>query len=278
MPPIDLPLDTLTCYFVRHGERTDHVDDTWAATSSAPHDPPLTPQGRLQAEKTGALIYELETSHINGLSPDTASNTDYLVLTSPFLRCAQTSEGLCSGFQQRHQKPTSWKISVEPGLSEVMREGYFDQQVPDSLIHSCISSIQNGKACTNMPYSGAYVAASSVMPAYPEGFQDMMARFVSTLDHAVSWQIGQVTKAKVLGRETRRVVLVFVTHGAGISSLLWATTLQLGSNDVDYCCLTRAHIVNRKNMLPLPKFGTSRAPAFSWSVSHRAYAKHLANL
>src|SRR5687767_485984 len=41
-----------TAYIIRHGERIDQIDPTWASTSKYPFDPPLTDLGIRQARKT----------------------------------------------------------------------------------------------------------------------------------------------------------------------------------------------------------------------------------
>ncbi|KAJ2696166.1 hypothetical protein FB645_006281 [Coemansia sp. IMI 203386] len=274
---VPLPEHTLTCYFVRHGERIDHVDDDWVLTASTPYDPPLTPHGLEQARRTGVLIDQLErqTNQIH--------KTEYLVLTSPFQRCVQTAQALYEGFQQQQQQSghapePSWRISVEPSLCEMMSENYFSEQVPDSIIDKSVENIRSKNMCKDMDYYEDYVQIQRTLPRYPEVFQDMMARFVSTLDMVVTRMVDMRMKRRILGIDDPRVVVVFVTHGAGIGSLLWATTLKPGSNDVDYCSLTRAELAARKALGSLPQFGTSRVPAYSWRVGPKTYSKHTANL
>ncbi|KAJ1645465.1 hypothetical protein LPJ64_002934 [Coemansia asiatica] len=271
-----LPKHTLTCYFVRHGERIDHIDDDWVHTATTPYDPPLTRHGIVQAHRTGALISQLEQQ------ASIAHKTEYLVLTSPFLRCVQTAQAIHEGFQQQQNKYAldiePWRISVEPGLCEMMSENYFSEQVPDSIIDKSTRDIHSKRLCCEMVYSEDYEQIRKTLPRYSEEFQDMMARFVSTLDIVVSRMVDMRMKRRAMGAEDPRVVVVFVTHGAGIGSLLWATTLKPGSNDVDYCSLTRAELVSRKTLLPLTQFGTSRVPAYSWTVGPKAYSKHIASL
>ncbi|KAJ1855077.1 hypothetical protein GGH12_001761 [Coemansia sp. RSA 1822] len=279
MEKIPLPVGCVTCYFVRHGERIDHIDETWAQSAQTPYDPPLTNDGHLQAQRTGALIHTLE--HQAQVTGGT-QRTEYLVLTSPFLRCVQTSEELCRGFQRQHTQMhsnlnTEWRMAVEPGLCEVMSENYFAEPVPDSLIDQRISDITRNTVCTNMAYDTTYTQVKQELPTYPENFQDMMARFVGTLDYTTSRQIDEISLAQA-GVETGvRKVVVMVTHGAGVGSLLWATTRQPGAHTVPYCCLTRAQIVARPAQ-PLAQFGTTRMPAHQWTVDYRAYAEHLPNL
>ncbi|KAJ2161006.1 hypothetical protein GGF46_001808 [Coemansia sp. RSA 552] len=265
---IPLPLGCVTCYFVRHGERIDHIDDNWVATTSVPYDPPLTSTGLKQAESTGALIYDAEDKMDH-------TPTEYTVLVSPFLRCAQTAEGIRRGFQSRQTAASApWKVVVEPGLSEVMNENYFTGPLPESLITTRMSQMTGGSLCSNMEYDTGYVPVQRNLPVYPENFQDMMARFVSTLDHTTSMQIDKTSRQVASGLGATRKVAIFVTHGAGISSLLWATTLKPSAFDTPYCCMTRAQVMARTSSQPLQPFGSSRIPSYLWSVDYRAYAEH----
>ncbi|KAG0292726.1 hypothetical protein BGZ98_002479 [Dissophora globulifera] len=49
-------MPAISLYFVRHGQRIDQVDSSWADTSPCPQDPPLTAQGKMQARQTGWMI------------------------------------------------------------------------------------------------------------------------------------------------------------------------------------------------------------------------------
>ncbi|KAG0251430.1 hypothetical protein DFQ27_008768 [Actinomortierella ambigua] len=50
-------------FFVRHGQRIDHVDSSWALSSPTPQDPPLTALGQEQSQKTGAALASLLYAH-----------------------------------------------------------------------------------------------------------------------------------------------------------------------------------------------------------------------
>ncbi|KAJ2560030.1 hypothetical protein EV175_000031 [Coemansia sp. RSA 1933] len=285
MTSIPLPPGCVTCYFVRHGERVDHIDADWTYNAPVPYDPPLTAEGSFQARRTGALIHSLEKQAVAASS--FTGPVDYLIVTSPFLRCAQTSEGIFKGFEQTWNRDkssglpnpsSSWKIAVEPGLSEVMSENYFSQQVPNTIISWRKEEFEAGEKAQGVHCAEGYVPACEQMPEYPECFQNMMARFVSTLDQVVTRQIDQMSKESAVAgsvAEPRRRVVIFVTHGAGVGSLLWATTQQVSFGDIGYCCVTRARVAARKTSLPLPAFGTSRKPAYLWQVDHNAYMGHL---
>merc|ERR1711865_430267 len=45
-----------TLFICRHAERQDHLDPTWAATATRPHDSPLSHLGASQAGALGAFI------------------------------------------------------------------------------------------------------------------------------------------------------------------------------------------------------------------------------
>ncbi|KAJ2557954.1 hypothetical protein GGH95_005082, partial [Coemansia sp. RSA 1836] len=66
-------------------------------------------------------------------------------------------------------------------------------------------------------YDAGYRAVCEELPEFPEDFQMMMARFVAVLDRIALRFIGG----------SRRVVVVLVTHGAGVAALRWATTRKL---------------------------------------------------
>ncbi|KAJ1945806.1 hypothetical protein EC988_005672, partial [Linderina pennispora] len=207
---IELPSGMLTCYFIRHGERIDHIDDQWAKTATTPYDPPLTADGHRQARKTGNLIYDLEIEAGSALpyAKDIISQTSYHVVTSPFLRCVQTSDSLFQGFRTR-AKSAQWNVAVEPGLSELMNDQYFDEQVPSTIIEQRRAEIKTGEVCRDMQHNARYVEASQSLPVYPENFQDMMARFVSTLDRTSTYFANEMYKEDLcsLGPPRRRVVV-----------------------------------------------------------------------
>ncbi|KAG0044505.1 hypothetical protein BGZ83_010270 [Gryganskiella cystojenkinii] len=62
-----MPNNNISLYFVRHGQRIDQVDRTWAQSSPCPQDPPLTDLGKSQARQTGKIIrdFSLESCSNN---------------------------------------------------------------------------------------------------------------------------------------------------------------------------------------------------------------------
>ncbi|KAK7256444.1 hypothetical protein RIF29_29892 [Crotalaria pallida] len=64
---------------MRHGDRIDNLDHSWASTASRPWDPPLAQAGRVRAYQTGLRIRQSIGFPI------------HRVFVSPFLRCVQTA-------------------------------------------------------------------------------------------------------------------------------------------------------------------------------------------
>jgi broad specificity phosphatase PhoE len=95
-----------TLWLLRHGERSDLVDQNWLKTATRPFDPPLTEKGIKQAQQTAEYI----------LSTGTKLNH---VFSSPFLRCMQTANEVA----KRLQIP----IKIEYGLSEWLKAAWFTE-------------------------------------------------------------------------------------------------------------------------------------------------------
>ncbi|KAF9377995.1 hypothetical protein CPB97_009819, partial [Podila verticillata] len=197
----------INLYFVRHGQRIDQIDSTWAATSPCPQDPPLTDQGRKQARQTGKMIrdFALEQSHHNNStnprssqdatrntslqritppeSPDlghgpTSSNRStrttgatsssssstrrhhFAIVTSPFLRCAQTAIEMAIGIRK-------W-LSLE----------YASEPVPDSIIVQRMQEFALARREHEQFYSidWKYLAQERTLPYWPETREDMQRR------------------------------------------------------------------------------------------------------
>lgn len=72
-------------YLIRHGDRWDCDNPGWQKTSARPLDTPLSPLGHNQARETGLFLQQLFEE--DGIS----SPEDITWMSSPFLRCLQTS-------------------------------------------------------------------------------------------------------------------------------------------------------------------------------------------
>ena len=84
---------------IRHGERLDCVDYTWAETAARPYDPPLTEKGVEQARDAGKRFVGKVCRESRDSNPtDTLTHTHthtqeiHCIVSSPFLRCLQTAQ------------------------------------------------------------------------------------------------------------------------------------------------------------------------------------------
>uniref|UniRef100_A0A915AIU4 Uncharacterized protein n=1 Tax=Parascaris univalens TaxID=6257 RepID=A0A915AIU4_PARUN len=93
------PRGRRTIWVVRHGQRIDNIDNTWAmrAPRGAWDDPPLTPRGQQQARECGQRL---------------ARERIDAILCSPFVRCVQTATSISSAH------PSHPSIYIEPGICE----------------------------------------------------------------------------------------------------------------------------------------------------------------
>ena len=93
-----------TVWLVRHGDRLDFADPGWLATATRPHDPPLSPRGRWEAEQIGRRLGRERISH---------------VFSSPFLRTLQTADAIAQALHLG--------INVEAGLGEWLNREWFPE-------------------------------------------------------------------------------------------------------------------------------------------------------
>ena len=74
-------------YIIRHGDRHDYSYPEWRESALRPNDPPLSDLGHEQASETGEYLNSL-------LLEDGFKVEDITVLSSPFLRCIQTTTNI----------------------------------------------------------------------------------------------------------------------------------------------------------------------------------------
>ncbi|KAI8872954.1 hypothetical protein GQ42DRAFT_142787 [Ramicandelaber brevisporus] len=247
----------LVVYSVRHGERQDHIDNNWSLLSPTPYDSPLSATGHQQAEATGARICDLELS-----SGSNIDDTDYILLSSPFKRCTQTSIGIAKGFRRRlEEKRTDSQtvpelvLHLEPGLSELMSDDCVGGPVPDRMMTNRLEELvcSTRDIRTNWVYS----PAMSKIPQYPESYASMTRRVETVLTQLVDRFGGPVSPRSPISfadqqqqqqqfpvgaieRAKRRRVLILVTHAAVCKSLMWLFMLLPHHGSIGYCSLTRA--------------------------------------
>lgn len=72
-------------YIIRHGDRWDIENPDWGTMTSRPVDTPLSQLGHNQARETGLFLNQL-------FKEDDIESNDIVWLSSPYLRCLQTSD------------------------------------------------------------------------------------------------------------------------------------------------------------------------------------------
>lgn len=94
---------------MRHGERFDNLEPSWAATAARPWDPPLAEPGRRRALETGRRLRESLGFPIRR------------VFVSPFLRCLQTAVELVQSLAtvEKGGSTTGDGVSVDPSEVKV---------------------------------------------------------------------------------------------------------------------------------------------------------------
>lgn len=112
---------------VRHSEREDQVNPEFGKTTPRPHDTPLTKNGIQMASKLGSYL-----AHEYGVH--STKDHPVVVLTSPLLRCVQTSHSVVDALLEYHARSAPEKedhfipIYLEPSIMEGATWLMFDMQ------------------------------------------------------------------------------------------------------------------------------------------------------
>lgn len=190
-------------YIIRHGDRWDYENPSWS--SSRPGDPPLSPLGHQQARQTGIFLHKL-------LQQDGIAPRDITWLSSPFVRCLQTSTDMLNAMPGMEQirilpeysvfewdgKGKGWHASLPP-LEE--RRHYFPRL---DLDHS-----------------------SLFVPSLPEPTPYVFQRRCQRVMTELSQRYCDNTR-----RTQNSAALVIVTHAAACIGLCQAATTGLGTADI----------------------------------------------
>lgn len=143
-------------FVIRHGERTDHVDDPEENKKIIiKDDPPLTALGHEQAEKCGKRIATLL-----GDRPTT-------IYASPFIRTIQTANGIATACGID-------KILLCPEVCEGLWAIWFDSD-PRPRLHSVEENFTN-----SVPFEQAQKFKEY---EFPESRDQMMDRYRETISH-----------------------------------------------------------------------------------------------
>ena len=124
-----------TIWIARHGNRLDFVNPEWFNTAERPYDPPLSPDGIVQAQELGQRLVGERIRHI---------------FASPFLRTVQTAD--------RVAQILDLPIKIESGLGEWLNPDWMKSD-PERL---SIAVLQEQFPRIDLSYR------SRITPHYPE--------------------------------------------------------------------------------------------------------------
>lgn len=112
-------------YVIRHGDRWDYAHPEWLETTTRRGDPPLSKLGHQQARETGVFLDNL-------LAKEAIRAENIICLSSPFVRCLQTSDDILNAFQ----KIDSEQVQINPEYSVFEMDGH------DGRMHASLPPIE----------------------------------------------------------------------------------------------------------------------------------------
>jgi len=162
------------------------------------------------------------------------------LLSSPLLRCLQTSQGIIEGM---NRLGTSIHIKPDFGLCEWLSEDYFDRQ----LVHDDFKYFQfqgsnsddEGNFSDDEPASHKpltkltqvdHTPFVSTIPNYPESYPQMLARAQAFINQIDIWAQKLTTPVSP--------TLILITHGAMVNGLLEACLQSPFLTIVDCCSIS----------------------------------------
>eukprot|EP00934_Nitzschia_sp_Nitz4_P004404 Nitzschia sp. Nitz4//scaffold64_size103689//70026//71041//NITZ4_004442-RA/size103689-snap-gene-0.130-mRNA-1//-1//CDS//3329556148//4394//frame0 len=197
----NIPSEAQYIFVVRHGDRWDYANPSWKnLPASRKGDSPLSPLGHQQARQVG--IFLDQWFHERNFTVDQLT-----WLSSPFLRCLQTST---EALNAMHQVDAS-QVPIRPEYA------IFEWDGKGGEWHADLPSLEERKHYfprIDMEYETMFV------PTLPEPRSDFLARCqkcVSSIHERYPYKPGQV--------------LVLVSHAAGCIALARSLT-QMPLNEI----------------------------------------------
>lgn len=183
-----------TLFIVRHGDRWDNSHPEWLSTAARPGDPPLSSLGHRQARDVGRYLDDV-------FARENIHAEDITLLSSPFLRCIQTSNELLSEFHKT-QGDVAETVTIQPESS------VFELDIHDKELYRSLPTVAERK-CYFPRVDETY--KSMFVPTLPESrgeFLDRCEDVVRRLNK--KYQPGEPSTTPTQPR-----VIVIVTHAAG---------------------------------------------------------------
>lgn len=225
-------------WVARHGQRIDFVDTDWEATAERPYDPYLTPRGFQQATKTGEYLRESKS----GVKR---------IISSPFLRCLQTSENIAKEIEKGGDEVT---IHVDYSLCEWY--GYFMTRPTFPSLEEMKQSFPH---VSLRPYKDNFLAIEPNEVKFPESVPAMQDRFEKFL-----------TQIQTNATNDERVLCV--THGYGIEMIIELLCPHVQIVETPECCLSQ--IVGTMESSP----SNDGSKSWQWEAKKVTSYEHLAQL
>jgi len=215
-------------YILRHGERADYGPQYEKDKIELSFDPHLTDLGKLQAYYAGETIKSLtkQAYEKNLLKTD---KVKYLVVSSPFLRCIQTSYHVIQALGQ--ENVLNKTIYLEEAVCEHLSSNYFKTNpLPQLLSRTKIQEVQ--KKYVDFDIQDGLVEKGTYLytPKYPETydtFDERKEAIRAIIEH-------YATKIN----KDEDIVLVIATHGWSVEAFLEDHGL-LDDYDIRYTCLNQ---------------------------------------
>jgi broad specificity phosphatase PhoE len=190
---------------MRHGHRQDEQDQSWTKTAERPWDPPLSTKGRSQAKEVAYAVRELGIEHI---------------ITSPFLRCLQTSAEIVSTLDM---KQNNW--AVDWSLSEISDPRVLfgaRKELLDQVGRRDVDTwMWDGKLLAEVLNDFAYEESiksevlfpprdiSTLVPSYPETLHQGLRRYGKAFQGIITRSKGKSILLVTHGEALRKAVEMF---------------------------------------------------------------------
>lgn len=175
-------------------------------------------QGWHQAQKTGSYLIDLLREKDIKLE-----NSTIVFVTSPFQRCIDTTLGIARGIQH----PKQSFLRLEPAAGEWMTERFFEEvncTAPQMIQRKIQDIARNHLEVTKVLTMDWQYSPVRNEFNFPESMSDMQDRY-DELRQSLDTMIARDIEANRIGMmqqdmKSRDIVVVVVTHAAGINALL----------------------------------------------------------
>jgi len=198
-------------FVVRHGERADQMFNRNDNDIELKFDPPISDLGKKQSYAVGLEIQALVSEGFEKGLINTA-NPQYVIISSPFIRCLQTAYHLSKSLPS--QSVYNETIFYEEGIGEFMGVDLFDD---DTLNHLYIRQKSEKDIKKLVPYTlregFEKIQEHIVRPKYPENAGTAFERIQTCYSRILEHFMNELNKK---GDK----VLILVTHAFGVSTVL----------------------------------------------------------